>query len=99
MRIVSRNDVVLVGALALALFVGLSSRVGALLDYVQDGDRTRGFRLLPALVVLTGVFIVHLLKRRQEMRAANLQAMVFSRVAQTIFRSKCRGMPNHTMST
>lgn len=67
MRLGSRNDVVLLGGLAVALFVGLSRRIGDLLDYAHQIDRNTGLQLLPALIILTGVFILHLVRKRQQL--------------------------------
>ena len=74
MRLASRNDIVLLGGLAVALFVLFSRRIGAVLDYAYEIDRGRGLQLLPALVILGGVFIVHLLRKRHEMDTETRQA-------------------------
>ena len=74
MRVASRNDLVLLGGLAVALFVIFSRRIGEVLDYAYQIDRSRGLQLLPALVILTGVLIFHLLRKRTEMDAANRAA-------------------------
>lgn len=74
MRVASRNDLVLLGGLAVALFVIFSRRIGEALDYAYQIDRSRGLQLLPALVILAGVFIFHLLRKRTEMDAANRAA-------------------------
>ena len=74
MRLASRNDVVLLGGLAVALFVLFSRRIGVVLDYAYEIDRGRGLQLLPALAILGGVFIVHLLRKRQQMDTETRQA-------------------------
>jgi len=74
MRLGSRNDAVLLGGLTVALFVGLSSRIGRLLDYAHDIDHATGLQLLPALVILTGVFILHLVRKRQQLNSETRQA-------------------------
>lgn len=69
MHVGSRNDIVLLGGLAVALFVGLSRRIGDLLDYAHQIDQDTGLQLLPALIILTGVFVLHLVRKRQQLGA------------------------------
>jgi|CXWL01.1.fsa_nt_gi diguanylate cyclase (GGDEF)-like protein len=68
MRLVGRNDAFLLGGLAVALFVVFARPLGQALTIAQDIDQRRGLRLLPALVILAGVLIVHLARRRRQMR-------------------------------
>jgi diguanylate cyclase (GGDEF)-like protein len=74
MRVANRNDLVLLGGLAVAVFVVFSRRIAEVIDYAHEIDSNRGLQLMPALVILTGVLIVHLVRKRQEMRAAARQA-------------------------
>lgn len=78
MRLVSRNDAFLLGGLAVALFVVLARPLGQVLTTFQEIDEQRGVPLLPALVILTAVFIVHMVRRRRqagsEARAAVVRA-------------------------
>jgi diguanylate cyclase (GGDEF)-like protein len=69
-----RNDAALLGGLAVALFVGFSRRIGVALDYALDMDRTTGMQLLPALIILAGVFVFHLVRKRQQSNDETRQA-------------------------
>jgi diguanylate cyclase (GGDEF)-like protein len=68
MRLIGRNDIVLMVGLTIALFVIFSAPVSHFLDYVRDIEMTRGVHLLPALVILATIFSFHQLSKRQEMR-------------------------------
>ena len=72
MRVMGRNDAVLMMGLTVALFVIFSGPVAALLDYVREIEATRGLHLLPALVILATIFSFHQLRKRQEIRAESL---------------------------
>jgi diguanylate cyclase (GGDEF)-like protein len=69
MRLVGRNDAFLLAGLAVALFVVFARPLGQLLTFAQDVDQRSGLQLLPALIILTAVFIVHLARRRRQMRS------------------------------
>jgi len=69
MRLVGRNDAFLLGGLAVALFVVFARPLGQALTLAQDIDQRAGLQLLPALVILTGVLMVHLARRRGQMRS------------------------------
>ena len=68
MRVMGRNDVVLMVGLTVALFVIFSGPVSQLLDYVREIEETRGLHLLPALFILATIFSFHQIRKRQEMR-------------------------------
>jgi diguanylate cyclase (GGDEF)-like protein len=68
MRLASRNDAFLLGGLAVALFVVFARPIGRALTFAQEVDERRGVQLLPALVILAAVLIVHLVRRRAQMR-------------------------------
>jgi diguanylate cyclase (GGDEF)-like protein len=68
MRLMGRNDVVLMVGLTVALFVIFSGPVSRFLDYVREIETTRGLHLLPALFILATIFSFHQLRKRQEMR-------------------------------
>ncbi len=68
MRLVARNDLVLVLGLSLALFVIFSRPLAQLLAYVRQIEETHGLQLLPALVILATFFSFHQLRKRQESR-------------------------------
>ena len=73
-RSVLTRDLYLLVGLAVAVFVVFSRTLGRLLDLAHEMDQERGIQLLPALIILTGVFIFHLLRKRQEMRLETRQA-------------------------
>ena len=68
MRLMGRNDVVLMVGLTVALFVIFSGPVARFLDYVREIEVARGLHLLPALVILATVFSFHQLRKKQEAR-------------------------------
>jgi len=72
MNLVARQDRVLLGGLAVALVVVFAKPIRYLLDLARDVERNSGLALVPALVILTVVFVLHLQGRRQEakLRAA-----------------------------
>jgi diguanylate cyclase (GGDEF)-like protein len=74
MRLGSRNDIFLLGGLAVTLFVGLSRQIGVLVDYVYEVDRGSDLQLLPALVILGSVFVVYLVRKRQQLGAETRHA-------------------------
>lgn len=81
MRLFGRNDVFLLGGLTIALSVVFSRPLARLLDYTREIEQTRGLLLLPALVILAGVFIFHQIWKRHEMRAEALSAAAEARQA------------------
>ena len=72
MRVMGRNDAILMIWLTVALFVIFSGPVATLLDYVREIEETRGLHLLPALVILATIFSFHQLRKRQEIRVESL---------------------------
>lgn len=81
MRLVGRNDVVLLGGLAVALFVIFSRALEQMFDAIREIEETRGLRLLPALLILAGVFVFHQLRKRHQMREEALGAAAAARHA------------------
>jgi len=69
MRVMGRNDAVLMVGLTVALFVIFSGPFAKLLDYVREVEKIHGLQLLPALVILATIFSFHQLRKRQEIRA------------------------------
>jgi diguanylate cyclase (GGDEF)-like protein len=67
MRVMGRNDVVLMVGLTIALFVIFSGPVSRFLDYVREIEETKGLHLLPALFILATLFSFHQLWKRREM--------------------------------
>ena len=56
MRIFGRNDVFLIGGLAIAVWVVSSRQLGTLLDRAREIDHSRGLQLVPLLFILAAVF-------------------------------------------
>jgi diguanylate cyclase (GGDEF)-like protein len=80
MRIFRRNDIFLIGGLAIAVWVVSSRQLGTLLDRAREIDHSRGLQLVPALFILAAVFLIHQFRKREEMRIQTIQAT--SRVAE-----------------
>ena len=72
MRLFGRNDIVLLGGLALGLIVLFSSPLQQLFDFIREIEDTYKVRLLPALMILVGIFVFHQYRKRQEVRVAAL---------------------------
>lgn len=70
MRLFGRNDIVLLGCLAVALFVLFNRPLQEGFDFVREIEDTYQVRLLPALLILVGTFIFHQFRKRQEVRSA-----------------------------
>ena len=69
MRLFGRQDLLLLGGLAAALLIIFSTPISHLLDYVRDIEQQSGLSLMPALVLLTVVYIFHQLRRRNQAAA------------------------------
>jgi diguanylate cyclase (GGDEF)-like protein len=76
MNLVRQQDRVLVGGLAVALFVVFARPIQHLIDMALEVEKASGLALLPALLILIGVFFFHQQGKRQEAKAhtAALQA-------------------------
>jgi diguanylate cyclase (GGDEF)-like protein len=74
MRLISRNDIVLLGGLGVALFVLFSGTLGRILDLAHQVDQAHGVRLLPALVILAAVFVFHQQRKKHEAWAEAIAA-------------------------
>jgi diguanylate cyclase (GGDEF)-like protein len=80
MRIFGRHDLFLIGGLATAVWVVSSRQLGTLLDHAREIDHSRGLQLVPGLCILAVVFVIHQVRKREEMRLEAAQAT--SRVAE-----------------
>jgi diguanylate cyclase (GGDEF)-like protein len=69
MRLFARRDALLLVGLTAALLIIFAAPISRLLDYTRDIERQSGLSLLPALVVLTVVFVFHQLQKRHELQA------------------------------
>jgi diguanylate cyclase (GGDEF)-like protein len=74
MRLFGRNDLFLLLGLAAALFAITSRPIGRALAYAQAVEQSWGLQLLPGLVILLGVFVFHLVRKRHEEREEALTA-------------------------
>ena len=74
MNLVARQDRVLLGGLAVALFVLFGRPIRYLLDVTQEVERSSGLALTPALLILAAVFLFHQQGKRQESKARTAAA-------------------------
>lgn len=74
MRLVGRHDFFLLGGLVLAVLVAFLRPISPLVDDVRDIERDSGLQLVPALLILAGVFVYHQLRKRLEVRAQAVAA-------------------------
>jgi diguanylate cyclase (GGDEF)-like protein len=74
MNLVARQDRVLLGGLAVALIVVFAKPIRYLLDLARDVERSSGLALVPALIILTVVFVLHLQGKRQEAKVRAVAA-------------------------
>ena len=82
MKFFGRQDLLLIAALTTALIIVFSSSISRLLDYAREIERQSGLTLLPALVLLTGAYFIHQLRRRHQMQAQAAAAEAATRAAQ-----------------
>jgi diguanylate cyclase (GGDEF)-like protein len=83
MNLVTRQDRVLLGGLAVALIVVFAKPIRYLLDLAREVERSSGLALVPALIILTAVFVFHLQGKRQEAKARAAAAEADARLAGT----------------
>lgn len=69
LRLIGRHDPVLFAGLTFALLVVFQRGVQRLLDVAGDVERTYGVALMPALLILTVMFVFHQQAKRREMKA------------------------------
>ena len=82
MKFFGRQDLLLIAALTTALIIIFSSSISRLLDYAREIERQSGLTLMPALVLLTGAYFIHQLRRRHQMQAQAAAAEAATRAAQ-----------------
>jgi diguanylate cyclase (GGDEF)-like protein len=83
MSVIGRQDRLLLGGLAVALIVVAAKPIRYLLDLARDVERSSGLALIPALLILTVVFVFHQQGKRQEARACAAAAEADARQAGT----------------
>ena len=74
MKAIGRHDRVLLVGFALAAIVVFARPVRYLLDMAAEVERSSGLTLVPALVILTVLFVFHLQTKQQEARTQALRA-------------------------
>jgi diguanylate cyclase (GGDEF)-like protein len=83
MSVIGRQDRVLLGGLAVAVIVVAAKPIRYLLDLARDVERSSGLALIPALLILTVVFLFHQQGKRQEARTRAAAAEADARQAGT----------------
>ena len=86
MRLFGRNDLVLLSGLAVALYVLFYQPLQHMFDFVREIERTYQVQLLPALMILVGLFVFHQYRKREEVRVAALTSAAAA--AEAISRSE-----------
>jgi diguanylate cyclase (GGDEF)-like protein len=81
MRLIGRNDIALLGALTVALFIMFSRPIGEALEYVRDLEKQTGLQMLPGLVILATVLLIHQLRKKQEVQADAIAAAAIAETA------------------
>ncbi|MGE3277894.1 MAG: GGDEF domain-containing protein [Vicinamibacterales bacterium] len=81
MRLISRQDFLLIAGLFAALVIIFADPITALLDFTREIERERGLALTPALILLTFVYLVHQLRKRNQIQAQAAAAEAATREA------------------
>jgi len=79
MRLMRRDDLMLVGGLGVAFLVIFSDQISGALNVLREVEAARGLQLLPALVLLTTLFSIHLIWKGHE---ARVEAAASAKAAQ-----------------
>jgi diguanylate cyclase (GGDEF)-like protein len=82
MKVFGRQDALLLAALATALIIVFSTQISRLLDFAREIERQSGLTLVPALVLLIGVFFFHQYRRNHLEQARAEAAMLATREAE-----------------
>jgi diguanylate cyclase (GGDEF)-like protein len=82
MRLFARRDALLLVGLTAALLIIFAAPISRLLDDIRAVERQSGLSLLPALVVLTVVYVFHQLLKRHEIQAQAAAAEAAKREAE-----------------
>jgi diguanylate cyclase (GGDEF)-like protein len=82
MRLFGRQDLLLLGGLAAALLIIFSTPISHLLDYVRGIEQQSGLSLMPALVLLTVIYVFDQLRRRNQAAAQAAAAEAATREAE-----------------
>ena len=82
MNLFGRQDMLLIAAFTAAVVMIFSTSISRLLDYIRDIENRSGLTLLPALVLLTGAFVLHQVLRRQQQQAKAVAAELAAKDAE-----------------
>jgi diguanylate cyclase (GGDEF)-like protein len=82
MRLFRRQDALLLAGLTAAIVIIFAAPISKLLDYTREMERQTGLALLPALLLLTAIYVVHELRKRHEIQARALAAEAAKRAAE-----------------
>src|SRR2546430_11276515 len=69
MNFLSRQDRMLLGGFAVAMAVVFARPIQYVFDLARDVERNSGLALVPALIILSVVFVFHQQGKRQEAKA------------------------------
>jgi diguanylate cyclase (GGDEF)-like protein len=81
LRVLGRHDSVLFAGLMFALLVVFQSPIQQALDGARDIEQTYGVALMPALFILTVLFVFHQYGKRREMKAEAVAAAAEAELA------------------
>ena len=82
MNLFGRQDMLLIAAFTAAIVMIFSTSISRLLDYVRDIENRSGLTLLPALMLLTGAFVLHQVLRRHQQQAKAVAAELAAKDAE-----------------
>jgi K+-sensing histidine kinase KdpD len=82
MNLIARQDRLLLAGLAAALIVVFARPIRYLLDLAREVEENSGLALMPALLILTVVFLLHQQGKRQEAKALAAAAEADARLAE-----------------
>lgn len=82
LRASGRHDRILLAGLTIALLTMFDRTIWFVLQIAAEVEQSYGVRLVPALVVLTAIFVVHLHTKRQETKAEAAAAALQARLAE-----------------
>src|SRR4029078_9188051 len=72
MRLFGRNDIIVLGGLAVSLFIVFSQPLGKMFDFVREIEVTYQVQLLPAFMILVALYSFHQVRKREAVRVAAL---------------------------
>ena len=82
MNLFGRQDLLLIAAFTAAVAIIFSTSISRLLDYVREIENRSGLTLLPALVLLTGAFVLHQVLRNHQQQAKAAAAELTAKEAE-----------------